>query len=32
MTTWMVRAGVDGNLFQKFIKENLVAIGWSEID
>ena len=28
MTMWMVRAGSDGSLFEPFIRNNLIAIGW----
>ena len=31
MTMWMVRAGAGGYLFDSFMEDNLVAIGWSEL-
>lgn len=31
MTMWMVRAESDGSLFQPFIDQGLVAIGWSDV-
>ena len=31
MTMWMVRAGQEGELFDKFIENSVVAIGWAEI-
>lgn len=31
MTMWMVRAESDGSLFQPFIDQDLVAIGWSDV-
>lgn len=31
MTMWMVRAESDGSLFQPFIDERLVAIGWPDV-
>ena len=31
MTMWMVRAASDGSLFQQFISEGVVAIGWADV-
>lgn len=29
---WMVRAGEGGYLIDEFLTENIVAIGWNELD
>ena len=31
MTMWMVRAESDGRLFQWFVAQSVVAIGWSDV-